>query len=165
MKHITKFASVAGILVLAAGLSTEARRAEGAGERWDADRVVTLEGKIMETEDRMALFQADGKTYLLHMGPVWFWEERGYALEATDRLRVTGQVSGTDDGNLNLYPHAIERDGETYVLADAYGRPAWARGGRGRGAGVRAGACQERGRGSCGRGSGCGRGPSGPGRG
>jgi hypothetical protein len=165
MTRVTKIAAAAGILALAAGFSTEARRADGVCERRDADQVVALEGKVMETEDRMALFQADGKTYLLHMGPRWFWDEHAYALEAKDRLRVTGQVSGTDAGNLNLYPHTIERNGETYTLADADGRPAWARGGRGRGAGARAGDCEERGRGSCGRGPGRGRGPSGPGRG
>lgn len=165
MASIVRFGSAALILAFAAGPAVEARRADGGCERRDVDTVVTLEGKVMELDDRMALFQAEGKTYLLPMGPRWFWDDRGYVLAAKDRIRVTGQVAGTDAGNLNLYPHSILRDGATYTLAGADGRPEWAGRGRGRGAGQGAGACSERGRGRCGRDPGWGRGAQGPRRG
>lgn len=141
-------------------------RVRGSCSRRDADRVVTLEGKVMEmpTEGRMALFQADGKTYLLHMGPRWFWRDHGYALAERDRLQVTGRVSGDDPGSLNLFPHTITRNGEIFTLAGPDGRPSWAGPGRrmhGRGGG---GFCGRE-RGATGRDSSWGRGVSGPRRG
>lgn len=155
------------LLLALAAVPAFARRADGACERRDADTIVTLDGKVMELPDgaRMALFQADGKTYLLHMGPRWFWNDNGYALAKHDRIQVTGQVSGDTPDSLNLYPHTISRDGETWTLADADGRPAWARSGKGRGGGRRGCASCERERGRNCRDSSWGRGASGPRRG
>jgi hypothetical protein len=155
------------LLVVVVAAPSLARRAEGGCERRDADTVVALDGKIMEMPagSRMALFQADGKTYLLHMGPRWFQDEHGFALAEKDRLHVTGQVSGDDPGSLNLYPHSITRDGNTWTLADADGRPAWARSGKGGGEGRRGCASCGRERGKNCRDSSRGRGVTGPRRG
>jgi len=124
------------ILALLLGLMATglvlAQRAQAPGERWDEDDVVTLDGTVTKVQRPFATFEADGKTYSIHLGPIWYWEKQGYSLDSGDKMTITGQVSA--EGKVNhLYPHSMIREGETYTFAGSDGVPAWSRGGRGQG--------------------------------
>jgi len=134
---------------------------------------VTLEGKITDAERPLVKMEAEGKEYIFHPGPFWYWEEKEYTLEKDQSVKVTGVVEEIE-GELHLYPYTIEADGKLIELVDEDGVPVWAghRGGRGPKFGrcgddsgyggrgymhgrARRGAGQARGRGGYGRG--CGR--------
>jgi len=141
------------VLALACTGAVLAGRAGPQGERRDADVLVTLEGKIVDAARPTATFEAGGKSYSVHLGPVRYWSEKGWSLADGDRVTVTGQLE-TKDGAAHLYPHRIVRRDETLVLADENGVPLWSRAGtpRGNGSGNRAGKRNRRG----GCGGGCG---------
>lgn len=116
-----------------------AQRTGPQGERWDEDEVVTLEGKVKEVERPFATFEADGKTYTVHLGPSWFWQERGYTLTRGDQVTITGEVSVEGKAS-HLYLTSLVRGDTTYRFADDDGVPLWSGGrGRGRGWGSRGG--------------------------
>ncbi len=97
---------------------------------WEKDKLVTLEAEITDAERPLITVEADGKEYILHAGPRWFWQDKGYTLENGQAVKVTGMVAEVD-GKLNLYPSVIETEEESIVLADENGVPVWAgRGGR-----------------------------------
>ncbi|MFC1718021.1 hypothetical protein ACFL6S_30450, partial [Candidatus Poribacteria bacterium] len=76
----------------------------------------------------------DGKEYILHLGPLWYWQEKGCTIEEGQDVKITGAVEEID-GVLHVYPQIIEVDGKSIELTDENGMPVWAgcRGGRGRG--------------------------------
>ena len=123
------------VMMMLLGLSMTglvlAQRAQAPGERWDEDDVVTLEGTVTKVQRPFATFEAGGKAYSVHLGPIGYWERQGYSLDSGDRITITGQVSTEGKAN-HLYPHSMIRKGETYLFADSDGVPAWSRGGRGR---------------------------------
>jgi hypothetical protein len=125
------------LLVLALVLSgvALAQRAGTAGERWDRDDVVTLEGRITDVARPFATLQADGGTYRLHLGPQWYWDREGYEITTGDSVEVTGQIAREGDIT-HLYLHSMRRDGTTYRFATSDGVPLWS---HGRGAGYGAG--------------------------
>jgi hypothetical protein len=92
---------------------------------WDKDKLVTLEGEITDAERPVITIEADGKEYIFHAGPRWFWQEKEYNLKSGQAAKVTGMVAEVD-GKLNLYPSVIETEGKSIVLADENGIPAWA---------------------------------------
>ena len=93
---------------------------------------VTLEGKIKDSERPEITMDVEGKEHILHVGPFWYWEEKGYTLEEGQDVKVTGAVAEVD-GVLHVYPQTIQVGDESIELADENGLPAWAgrRGGRG----------------------------------
>jgi hypothetical protein len=129
------------LTVLAAGVLGAAppptRRAPAPGEARDAGEVVTVAGTITEVKRPLATLRADGTITTIHLGPAWYWRQRGYALAVGDRVTVTGPIE-TEGEAVHLYLHTLTRGGETYVFADEEGVPLWSRSGAG--GGSRAGA-------------------------
>jgi hypothetical protein len=133
--RLAKTLVLAGTLTLA-GLALAAAREGSAeqGQAWDGEDLVTLEGTVTKVQRPSATFQADGKSYTIHLGPTWYWEREGYSLASGDKVTVTGEVS-REGRALHLYPYQMVKGGETYLLADPDGVPAWSRGWRGAGRG------------------------------
>jgi hypothetical protein len=141
----------------AASLVIAQGRSQGRGEAWDEDEVVTLDGVLTEVERPYATLESDEVSYIVHLGPPWYWDKAGYEVKDGDEVSINGQLS-RDGDEIHLYPHTIVRGDETLKLADESGVPVWSgRGssedpppppaaGRGRG---RGGCC-----GGCARGSG-----------
>jgi hypothetical protein len=127
------------LLILALSLTgmALAQRTGTAGEAWDRDDVVTVEGRITDLGRPFATLVAGGTTYRLHLGPQWYWDREGYTLATGDTVEATGQVS-TEGDTIHLYLHSMERNGRTYRFADTDGVPLWS---HGRGSGYGMGRC------------------------
>lgn len=149
-KTATLSLAVAAIMVISAAVVFSHPGWRG-GRPWrgEGTEPVTLEGKITDAERPLVKMEADSKEYILHLGPVWYWQEKGYTLEKDQTVEVTGVVKDID-GVLNVYPQTIKTNGESIELADEDCVPVWTgrRGGRGPGFG--------RGYGQCGYGTGYG---------
>lgn len=104
----------------------------GVRTQWDEEKVVTLEGTIKDTERPIITMDVEGKEYTLHVGPYWYWEEKGLKLEKDQKVTVTGMVEEYEDVP-HVYPKTIKINDETVELTDKDGVPVWAgqRGGRG----------------------------------
>lgn len=134
MKGTTEMKGLLMILwvTLAVGATTlviAQGRAQDRAEAWDRDEVVTLDGVMTEVERPYATLKSGDASYIVHLGPPWYWDKTGYEVHDGDEVRIEGQVS-RDGDELHLYPHSIERGGETLRLADENGVPVWS--GRGR---------------------------------
>jgi hypothetical protein len=101
-------------------------------QAWDKDKLATLEGKVTDAERPVVKMEADGKQYILHLGPIWYWQEKGYTLEKDQLAEVTGTIEEID-GVLHVYPQTIKANEKSIELADENGFPVWAgrKGGRG----------------------------------
>jgi len=122
----------------AASLVIAQGRAQGQGEAWDTDEVVTVEGVFVEVERPYATLKSDETSYVVHLGPPWYWDKTGYEVRTGDQVSVNGQLS-RDGDEIHLYPHTIVRGDETIKLADENGVPVWI--GRGKGRGGCCGGC------------------------
>jgi len=100
--------------------------------RGDGGELVTLEGKIKDAQRPEITMDVDGREHMLHVGPFWYWQEKGYTVEEGQDVKVTGAVEEID-GVLHVYPQTIEAGGKSIELIDENGFPVWAgrRGGRG----------------------------------
>jgi hypothetical protein len=105
-------------LVLAQG------RSQGSREAWDTDEIVTLDGVLTEVERPYATLVSEGATYVVHLGPPWYWDKSGFEVHSGDEVSVHGQVSREGD-EIHLYPHSIARGAATLRLADEDGVPVW----------------------------------------
>jgi hypothetical protein len=108
----------------AASLVIAQGRAQGQGEAWDTDEVVTVEGVFVEVERPYATLKSDETSYVVHLGPPWYWDKTGYEVKTGDQVSVNGQLS-RDGDEIHLYPHTIIRGDETIKLADENGVPVW----------------------------------------
>jgi hypothetical protein len=108
----------------AASLVIAQGRAQGQGEAWDTDEVVTVEGVFVEVERPYATLKSDETFYVVHLGPPWYWDKTGYEVKTGDQVSVNGQLS-RDGDEIHLYPHTIIRGDETIKLADENGVPVW----------------------------------------
>ena len=107
---------------------------------------ITVTGSVTEVNHPIAKFKADdGTIYDIHMGPYWYWMNKGYKL-INETATIKGEVK-TVDGVKELYPNEIIQNGNTIKLADENGVPYWAgnKGKNGNGKGWRNGN-----RGNCG---------------
>ena len=103
------------LAVLAIGAVTVALgqgRSQGQGEAWDTDEFVTLDGVLTEVERPYATLQSGQTSYVVHLGPPWFWDKSGFEVDSGDEVSIHGQIS-RDGDELHLYPHSIVRGGET----------------------------------------------------
>ena len=127
-----KFASTLCLLLMVIGsfaLAQEGRQgAEG--------EVVIIEGIVLEPAAPLATMAVEKESIVLHLGPVWFWEENDLFLEEGEELIVEGEVERVD-GVLHVYPNKLVLRNRIIALASESGIPLWSRGaaGRGRGAG------------------------------
>ena len=104
-----------------------AGESKGSGEGYAATEWITVSGEVTAfVDDELTIRTADGEV-VMHLGPEWYWETKGIALNPGDEVEVTGfyesdefEVAGIE--NLTT--------GESVVLRDDSGRPMWAGGGR-----------------------------------
>ena len=143
------------LMLLAFLLLTTVAFAQRANNQWSNENVQTVSGTITDNQRPSgSLKTSDGTEYIVHLGPVWFWNNNNYNLSLSD-ASIKGNVK-TINGQNHLYPFTIEQNGNKIVLADDNGTPKW---GSNKGNGNRNG--NGNGRGNCwgnGNGNGNGRG-------
>jgi hypothetical protein len=123
---------VAGAMVISAAavFSHQGWRA-GRPLKGEEVELVTLKGTVTDAKRPMITIEADGKEYILHLGPIRFWQEKGHTFEKGQAVEVTGAVEEFE-GILHSYPHTIKINGESIELVDEDGVPVWAGSGFGR---------------------------------
>lgn len=100
---------------------------QGSGEGYPATEWVTVSGEVIaRVDDELTIQTADGEL-VVHLGPEWYWDEEGIALNAGDQVQVTGFYEG---GEFEVARVENTTTGESVTLRDESGRPMWA--GRGR---------------------------------
>ena len=97
---------------------------------WDKEKITTLEGKIIDADRLFITMESSGKEYILHLGPIGYWQKKGIKAEKGNSVKVTGMVVGID-GKMNAYPQTLTIEGKELKIADENGVPAWAGTGRG----------------------------------
>jgi hypothetical protein len=99
----------------------------GRGEGYAATEWVTVNGKVIaRVDDELTIQTADGEM-VVHLGPEWYWDAEGIALNAGDQVQVTGFYEG-DEFEVARVENTTT--GESVTLRNESGRPMWA--GRGR---------------------------------
>jgi hypothetical protein len=90
----------------------------------DLDRV-GFAGKITKIEGQVAFIQTDeGDMMRVHLGPRWFWHERGYRLRSGIHVEVSGWFDNDDESS--CFAGYISGDGFHFELANSEGYPLWA---------------------------------------
>ena len=104
-----------------------AGESKGSGESDAATEWITVTGEVIAcVDDELTIQTADGEV-VMHLGPEWYWEAEGIALNLGDEVEVTGFYESDEfevAGIKNL------TTGESVFLRDESGRPMWAGGGR-----------------------------------
>jgi hypothetical protein len=111
-------------LIMAFLLITSAAFAQRANNQWSNENVQTVTGTVTDNQRPSGYLKAaDGKEYIVHLGPVWYWNDNNYNLLLSDAT-VTGNVK-TVKGEYHLYPFTIEQNGNKFIIADDNGVPKW----------------------------------------
>jgi hypothetical protein len=103
------------------------------GQRWvernstesdrDLDRV-SFAGEITSIDGQVACIRTDdGETMYVHLGPRWYWHERGYRLRTGIHVEVSGWFDDEDESS--CYAGYISGDGFHFELSDSDGYPLW----------------------------------------
>jgi hypothetical protein len=111
MRVVTAIVVVLG-LILAAGTVLFAH-----GWGTDPDgKVDTLTGTVsFKRPGGFFLKTDDAEEYKLGLGPIWYLDNLGLELRQGDRIEVTGYTEEDDF----ILVTSVEKNGETYVLADS----------------------------------------------
>jgi len=83
--------------------------------------VSTMEGTLVKLNAQEWALQVGDTRYDLHMGPSAFRDYHQFELKEGGSARVQGYVYNTDVSVMD-----IETEGQSIVLRDGSGRPAWA---------------------------------------
>ena len=111
-------------LILTILLLTTATFAQRANKQWSNENVQTISGTITDNQRPTAILKGtDGNEYIVHLGPIWFWNDNNYNLLLSEAT-IKGNVK-TTKGNYHLYPFTIEQNGNKITLADDNGVPKW----------------------------------------
>ena len=113
------------------------------------DDKVTVSGTFTDiTRPNITLKADDGNEYLIHIGPIWYWNENKYSINSNSSAEIYGKL---ETGKKEIYAYTIKQDGVTINLADENGNPVWWKDGQGknrndnwgqgRGNGYRDGSC------------------------
>ena len=107
--------------------------AQRGNRQWGNDNVQTISGTVTDNSRPCGFIKADdGKTYKIHLGPVWYWNQNDYALALTTAT-IKGNVKESN-GEYDVFPYTITQNGKTMNFADDNGIPKWSQGkGNGRG--------------------------------
>ncbi|MFN2290619.1 MAG: hypothetical protein ACK2UC_05450 [Anaerolineae bacterium] len=119
------------------GRAVSAGVAEPLSEAPAPEDWIVYEGTVVEAPAAgvdMVLQTADGEELLVGTGPGYL-ETQGFALQTGEQVQVKGFW---EDGEFKAGELTRLRDGETVLMRDTYGRPAWS-GGYGRGVATTAG--------------------------
>lgn len=108
------------------------------GPRYDKATELTLHGVVQKVEevDQKDCPQcqggihlwlgSEGASYEVLLGPSWFLKEKNWSFEQGDSLEVTGSKITLDDQS-SILAREVKRDGQTLMLRDTNGIPAWSR--------------------------------------
>lgn len=103
---------------------TTAVFAQRGGWLWSSDNVKTITGTVTDNTRPVGGIKADdGTEYVLHLGPVWYWNQNNYEL-SNNSITVKGNVV-EKNGKYEIYPFEIVQDGKTMTFADDNGTPKW----------------------------------------
>ncbi len=92
----------------------------------DLERV-HVRGKVMRIEGQKATIRTETGAYVnVHLGPKWYWRQRGFRLRTGSHVEVRGYGEFYEDEGGYVYPYEIEGEGYRMDLADEYGYPRWA---------------------------------------
>ncbi len=104
-------------VLLTTSLATARQRDNDGLER------IRIEGRIESIRGQIAYIRDDcGTTFNVHLGPAWYWEDRGYRLRSDCSVTVIAWQDPFDD-----YCYAGEIRGRDfcYDLCDSRGYPRW----------------------------------------
>jgi hypothetical protein len=119
MKHL--------ILVLTILLFAGVTFAQNVNKQWSNENVQTISGTITDNQRPSGAIKAlDGNNYIIHFGPIWYWNNNNYDLLLSDAT-IKGNVK-TIDGEYHIYPFTIEQGSNKITLADDDGTPKWRKG-------------------------------------
>jgi hypothetical protein len=117
-------------LLIAIGILTiitTALIAQVNNRQWGNDNVQTISGTITDNTRPCGFIKADdGKTYKVHMGPIWYWDQNNYALALTNAT-IKGNLKVVNGEN-EIYPYVITQDSKTMTFTDDNGIPKWSQG-------------------------------------
>jgi hypothetical protein len=88
----------------------------------------TVQGTVVETEE-LLIQTASGESVQVGLGPSFYRDSAGFALQAGESVRVSGFW---EDGEFKATQIESLDSGASIVLRDTSGRPMWAGQGRGR---------------------------------
>jgi hypothetical protein len=111
---------------------------------YDANTVMTVSGRIVfvQTGDERRNAQIEiengGVTSIVVLGPQRYWAEKGIALKVGDEITVRGSKAQGTDGVVYILAQKLTDTSlkASISLRNESGRPAWAGGGMGSGAGL-----------------------------
>lgn len=134
-------------IVLTACCAALAFAQSGAGRSYDPNTEIAAKGaveKVVNVTNGQGWYgvhltlRSQDRSYDVRLGPADFIAESDFTFAPGDQIEVWGSPVGTQSDNI-LVARAVEKNGQTLVLRDPDGFPAWAgmgmRGGYGRGYG------------------------------
>ncbi len=139
---VTVVASAPSLVSAQPGTGPGAGGPRGRGARvYDPKTVQTVVGDVVEVRHvrrgragggvHLVIRTEGGKTITVHLGPAWYVDAQRVRIAPKDHVAVTGsrvEIDGTEA----VVAARVKKGGETLVLRDAAGIPAW-RGGPARG--------------------------------
>jgi len=108
------------------GRGEAAGAGDGVGLDHPAETWITVRGTVVAFDDDLVIETAAGQM-VLNVGPTWYWDENGIALDAGDEMELKGFYDG-DEFEVGWIENVTI--GEELQMRDETGRPLWA--GRGR---------------------------------
>jgi hypothetical protein len=102
-------------------------RARGSGEGYADTEWLAVSGEVIALVDgELTVETADGEL-VAHLGPEWYWDAEGIALDTGDAVELSGFFEGDD---FEVAGVENTTTGESVILRDESGHPMWAGGGR-----------------------------------
>lgn len=121
-------------------ISASFSQAADLSEKYDLNTEVQVEGEIsdiivQDNGPKIFVLKSSKRTYQLHTGPWWYFEESGIELKKGDRIEVTGSKTYDREGTLVLIIYDLKHMGKEKVFQfrDSNMRPLWRGSGRGPG--------------------------------
>ncbi len=131
LRTVLLLAALAPALAVAEGEAVQARK--GAKVKWDPSTVVTLTGTVLG-EQRVdhgkgakavrVVLKAGDQQVSVQLGPDSYVDKQKVKLAKGDEVSVRGSRF-TYEGKAGIIAQVVTRGGETLVLRDAAGKPAW----------------------------------------
>jgi len=130
---------LAALLACATGVAAQPRAERGAGpagRTYDPKTVQHVAGEVVRVDRvpssprgrgrgvHLVLRTAPAETLAVHLGPAWYVDRQPVKIAAGDRIEVDGSRV-TIDGTPVLIAARVTKGGETLVLRDDRGVPAW----------------------------------------
>lgn len=86
---------------------------------------ITWKGTITAVElNAVTIETTQGESFLIQLGPEYYWTEQGTTLQEGDQVLITGFYE--EQGTWSAGEVALLGTGETLALRDAHGSPLWA---------------------------------------